>query len=89
MDEFQVEISEKAAHVDESVKSAHKRIDDLKRLTELVYDIASSMKTMQNSIKTMDDRLKVIEDKPAKRWELIVTSVITTLVGIAIGYFVK
>lgn len=86
MDEFKVDITEKVAHIEESTKSAHKRIDDIKKLIDSVYEIASSVKSMQTTIFNMDGRLKVIEEKPAKRWDLIVTSAITTIVGIAIGY---
>ena len=89
MDEFKVDIAEKVAHVEESTKSAHKRIDDMKRLVESIYDIATSVKSMQESISSMDGRLKAIEDKPAKRWELLVTSAITAIVGICVGYFLK
>ena len=33
--------------------------------------------------------VKTIGKKPAKRWDLVVTTVITTIVGIVIGYLFR
>lgn len=81
------ELIEKVAHVEESTKSAHKRLDSLETLTKSVYALAESIKTMQGEITDVSGRLRTIEEKPSKRWDLIITSVITTVVGIAIGHF--
>ena len=86
MEDFKISAAEKIAHIEESVKSAHKRIDGIDALTKSVYELASSIKTMQHDINDMSGRLKTVEEKPAKRWELIITSSITTIVGIVIGY---
>jgi len=89
MEDFKIDTTDKLAHIEESLKSAHKRIDSIETLTKSVYELASSIKTMQHDITDMSGRLKTIEDKPAKRWDLAITTVITTLIGIAIGYFVN
>lgn len=89
MEEFKLNATDKFAHLEESLKAAHKRIDGLEFLTKSVYEIASSIKTMQHDLTDMSGRLKTIEEKPAKRWDLVITTVITTIVGIAVGYFFK
>ena len=89
MEDFKLTATDKIAHIEESVKSAHKRIDSMEKLTESVYKLASSIETMQNDITDMSGRIKTIEEKPAKRWDLVVTSGITTIVGIIIGYLFK
>lgn len=89
MEEFKLNLTERVAHIEESVKSAHKRLDSFEELTKSVYELASGIKTLQHDITDMSGRLKTIEDKPAKRWDLAITTVITTLIGIAIGYFVN
>lgn len=83
-----INYAEKIAHLEESLKSAHKRIDGIGALTQSVYELASSIKTMQRDITDMSDRIKTIEEKPAKRWDLVVTTIMTTLVGAVIGYLV-
>lgn len=84
-----INYAEKIAHIEESVKSAHKRIDDMGELTQSVYELAASIKSMQRDITDMSSRIKTIEEKPAKRWDLIVSTVITTIVGVVIGYLVR
>lgn len=81
-----INYAERLAHIEESVKSAHKRIDGIDTLTQSVYELASSIKAMQRDITDMSGRIKTIEEKPAKRWDLIVSAVITTLTGAVIGY---
>ena len=89
MEDFKLDTTDKLAHIEESLKSAHKRIDSIDSLTKSVYELASSIKTMQHDIKDMSDRVKTIEEKPAKRWDLIVTTAITAVVGILVGYFFR
>lgn len=84
-----INYAEKIAHIEESVKSAHKRIDGIDTLTQSVYELASSIKAMQRDITDMSGRIKTIEEKPAKRWDLVVTTVITTIVGVLIGYLFR
>ena len=86
MEDYKITTAEKIAHIEESVKAAHKRIDGINELTKSVYEIATSIKTMQHDISDMSGRLKTVEEKPAKRWDLVVTTSITTIVGIIIGY---
>lgn len=89
MEEFKLDFTEKIAHMEESLKSAHKRIDGIDKLTESVYELASSIKTMQRDITNMSGRLRTIEDKPAKRWDLVLTTALTTIVGLVIGYLFR
>lgn len=89
MDDFKIGIAERLAHIEESLKSAHKRIDNVDALAKSVYELASSIKTMQHDIAEMSGRIKVMEEKPAKRWDLVVTTGITTIVGFVIGYFLN
>lgn len=84
-----INYAEKIAHIEESLKSAHKRLDEIGELTQSVYELAASIKVMQGNITDISGRIKTIEDKPAKRWELIVSTVITTIVGVAIGCLVR
>lgn len=89
MEDFRISATDRLAHLEESLKSAHKRIDSIDSLAKSVYEIASSLKTMQGNLEDVSDRIKTIEEKPAKRWDLIVTSAITTVVGIVIGYLFR
>lgn len=89
MEDFKLNATDKIAHIEESLKSAHKRIDSIDSLAKSVYELATSIKTMQHDITDMSGRIKTIEEKPAKRWDLVVTTAITTVVGIVIGYLFR
>ena len=89
MEKIAIEHAERLAHVEEAVKAAHKRIDRIDELTKSVYKLASSIEGMQGKITEMSERLQSIEEKPGKRWDLIVTSAITTIVGALIGYLLN
>ena len=89
MEEFKMTAVDKFAHLEESLKAAHKRIDSIDSLTKSVYELASSIKTMQRDITDMSDRVKTIEEKPAKRWDLIIASAITSIVGVIVGYLFR
>ena len=75
--------------VEQSTKSAHHRIDTLDKLTESVHIIATETKAMREDVNDITERVDEIEKKPNKRYETVVTAVITALVGGLIGYCVK
>ena len=83
------ELWERLTVVEQSTKSAHHRLDSLDRLTESVHIIATETKAMREDVNDITERVDEIEKKPNKRYETVVTAVITALVGGLIGYFVK
>ena len=80
---------ERLPAVEQSTKSAHHRLDSLDKLTESVHIIATETKAMREDVNDITERVDEIEKKPNKRYETVVTAVITALVGGLIGYFVK
>ena len=61
----------------------------LDKLTESVHIIATETKAMREDVNDITERVDEIEKKPNKRYETVVTAVITALVGGLIGYCVK
>lgn len=80
------------SRLEEKVKAAFIRIDEQKKLSDSVYSLALSVERLtigqQNTVEQVE-RLRTdvddIKNRPSKRWDLIVTSVISAIVG----YFVK
>ncbi len=71
---------------EQSVKSAHHRIDkiekdvgEIRELTIAVKEIAMETKATREDVNDMNSRLKVVEEKPAKNWETIVKAVLTSI----------
>lgn len=87
-------IAESQARFEERLKSAFNRIDEQKTLVESVHRLATSVellasaqKATEKKVDTLTHDVEVIKDKPAKRWDLVVTTVVTALVAFLLGKF--
>lgn len=61
-------------------------IDMIHSLTASVDKLAVNMDNTLQELKNQGARIANLESKPAKRWESIIEKIITTAVGILIGY---
>ena len=68
------------------------KVKDLEKVFEKISDIALSTEKLAIEVKYMreeqnkqDKRITAIEEKPVKRYDSIVTYIITTVVGAVIG----
>ncbi len=61
-------------------------IDMIHSLTASVDKLAINMDNTLQELKNQGARIANLESKPAKRWESIVEKIITTAVGIIVGY---
>lgn len=62
--------------------------EDVKQISELVSSVrvlAVNIEAMNKELAKQGERLEKIEEKPAKRWDSVVTGIITGIVGILIG----
>lgn len=85
----EVEIAERLAALEQDKKAANHRLENLEKLTESVYSLAQSVKSMQEDLKNTMARVAKIEERPVKRWESVVTAIITAIIGGIVGYFLK
>lgn len=51
--------------------------------------LASNMEALAKELARQGEKLNDLEAKPAKRWELVVTSIVTGLVGALVGMMIK
>ena len=93
--------TERLTRAEESAKQAHKRIDALEHknemtdakleniyeLTTSVKEIALEMKAMREDVNKIDTRVNAIEEKPSKRYDGIVTNIISCIVTALVTYF--
>ncbi len=80
------------ARVDESTKSAHKRIDkledmvkDIHELTYGVKEIATEVKLMRTDVNKLDDRVATIEKEPQSEYKEIKKQIRNTTISIILG----
>jgi uncharacterized protein HemX len=82
--------------IDEENKRQNERLQSLEtnyavvnQLSIHMERLASNMETMAKELARQGTKLNDLEMKPAKRWDLIVTSIITGLAGAFIGLLLK
>ena len=85
----EVEIAERLAALEQDKKAANHRIENLEKLTESVYSLAQSVKSMQENLKNIMARVAKIEERPVKRWEGVISTIITVLISGAGGFILS
>jgi hypothetical protein len=88
--------NEFAKRIEETDKRQDHRITELEQnfkvVQELVVstrELAVSMEAMAKELEKQGNCLRELEFKPVKRWELVVTSVITGIIGALLGMMMK
>lgn len=88
------DLDERVARHTEQIKTCFNQITDIKTMTECVHRLATSVETLaleQKSTKEKLDNLssdvEEIKNKPVKRWDSIVTVIITAIATAIVTYF--
>ena len=84
------------ARQEEQIRGLAQRMDNLVKLTESVNKLAISVErltqqqaTTETQVETLTGEVNDIREKPAKRWETVVTAIISALVGAGIALLIK
>jgi len=92
----ELEVAQRLTKVEESVQSAHHRINNTELMQREIRDLALSVNTLAGSVHNMCDdltdvsgRVKDIECKPSKRLDQIIGYIIGALVSGAIGFWLS
>lgn len=88
-----VQHEEYAKRMDDEHKRQNKRIDHLEEnyrqfneLTLSVKELALSVKSMVEEQKEQDKRIEILEGRDGEKWRTISMFVMTTVLGIIIGF---
>jgi F0F1-type ATP synthase assembly protein I len=92
----EIEITKELTNHDENINSLKRRMDKVEEQSKAINNLAMSVKELAINMNTMNEkqeeqgkRLAELEAKPARRWEQIVSLIITTLVGALLGYLLS
>jgi len=92
----ELEIENRLTTVEQSVKSAHHRIDTIEATQKEIRDLTLSVNTLAGSVKSLcedvadvTNRVKCIEAQPAKRWDQLIGYILAALASGAIGFLLK
>lgn len=90
------EIGQALVRQEEQIKGLARRMDNLEKLTESVNTLAKSVErlTVQQAqtdtqITTLTGEVNEIKEKPGKRWDLVITALITAVISAGITLLIK
>lgn len=92
----EIKITKTLTSHEDNIKSLKHRMDKVEEQSKAINDLAMSVKELAINMNTMNKkqeeqgkRLTELESKPSKRWEQVVSIIITTLVGALLGYLLS
>lgn len=87
-------ILERQGRMDEQIKTLFKSIESMGNLTETVQKLAISVERLALSLKCTEEKvgniredIDEIKQKPAKRWDSVVTTILTIVITACATYF--
>lgn len=83
------ELYERMTAVEQSVKSAHKRIDEFSETNKNISEILVEMKYMRRDLNELMQRVFNVESKPARRYDIIINAFITAIIAGVISFVMK
>lgn len=91
--EHEVEFAQQLAEVKARAESNTKRLNKLEELTEVVHELATTMKLMAEkqertaeTVESLNAKFTALEQEPAKRWKAVVEKIIMTVVAALVGF---
>lgn len=85
-EEFRRRIEEEEHRQNRRLDIAEGNISKLMELTASIERLATNMENMVKEQERQGDRLETLESRDGKKWRQVSGYVITTIVGIVIGY---
>ena len=83
--EFARRIEDENDRQNHRLEALEEAVREMTRLTVAVEKMAVSIEGMAAEQKRQGERLTAIEEKPAKRWDAVISAVISGVVGLLIG----
>lgn len=87
--EFAKRIDEENTRQNHRIQSLEDNFEVVQELVVSTRELALSMQTMAKELEKQGNCLRELEFKPVKRWELVVTSLITGIIGAFVGIIIK
>lgn len=88
-----LDVEHRLTECEERSKSNTHRLDEVEKKQEDLTDLITSVKVLatreerlETDVKEIKTEVKKITDKPAQRWETLVTQAIVVIVGLVLGY---
>lgn len=90
-DEELVKLLTEHAHEIGSLKHRMKEVEELVGVTHQLANemvgLTKEIKFMNKSLEQLNEEVSELKTKPAQRWELVITTILASLVGVFISTF--
>lgn len=90
-----IDLDERITRHTEQIKTCFNRIGDLTTITESVQKLAISVELLAHEQKNIGEKvdglssdMDEIKEKPVKRWDSVVSNIITVIVTAAVTYVI-
>ena len=80
------DVKSRVSNLETVLEKLSSSVEVIQSLTRSVDKLAINMDNTLKELKTQGNRLSTLENKPARRWESVVQAIITTAVGIFLGW---
>lgn len=88
-DDIQTVLAHHTAELDEHerrIVSLEKGQDAVRQLTLDIAKISAKLDFLAEKLDKLDGKVETLEQRPAKRWDGLVTAIISAAVGVVIGW---
>lgn len=83
------EIYERLTSAEQSIKSAHHRIDAIAGYNKNISEMLVEMKYMRRDINELIERVSAIESRPVRRYDVVLNSLITAVVAGIVSFLLR
>ena len=84
-----IKLEHRLTEAETRIAILEKQQADYGELVKAVTKLAEREKVVESDVKEIKNEVKSINSRPAKRWELIVSTVITVVVTALLTYFLS
>lgn len=83
------ETTDKANRNEGRIKRLEGENESLHKLATSVAVMAEQLKNISTNVSTLTDKVEEIEEKPAKRWDSLVSNIICVAVGAVVAFILS
>ena len=90
---MEVTIEHRLTTLEDRAQSNQRRIEDIEKRQDNLDELVSTVKVLaireesvENDVREIKADVKNLTSKPAKRWEKVVESILTIVVGAVVGF---
>lgn len=88
-----IDFAKELAAVESSVKSAHKRLDDMNKLIESIRDVIAEVRYLREDVNKLSTDVENVKSRPTRFWDKLIGALIgaigTGLVGAGLALIIK